>query len=136
MSVHLVSCVSRKAATASPARDLYRSPWFRKARAYVEARGDRWWILSAEHGLVGPDELIAPYEKTLNRMPIADRRRWAQGVYSRLVEELHPGEEVVFLAGARYREHLEARLVGDGFRVVVPMRRLGIGQQLSWLGKS
>ncbi len=37
-TVYLVSCVKEKRATRSPAKDLYTSPWFRKAREYVERR--------------------------------------------------------------------------------------------------
>lgn len=50
--LHLVACVKAKATSPSQAANLYRSPWFRKARAYVEAQGAPWYILSALHGLV------------------------------------------------------------------------------------
>ena len=70
MTIYLVSCVSQKAttATAKPARDLYLSNWFRKAKAYVELNRraqDRWFILSAKHHLVSPETLLLPYEATL-----------------------------------------------------------------------
>jgi hypothetical protein len=39
-TVFLVSCVHEKLAQPAPARELYRSAWFLKARRYVEARGD------------------------------------------------------------------------------------------------
>ena len=66
-TTHLVSCVSKKQNSAQPARELYVSAWFLKARAYAEAHGERWFVLSAEHGLLRPDDVIHPYEKTLNR---------------------------------------------------------------------
>jgi len=132
-SVALVSCVGKKADSAVRAADLYQSPWFLKARRYAEAGHDRWWVLSALHGLVAPDEIVAPYEKTLNRLPAADRRAWASGVLHQLDDELHPASRVVFLAGLRYREHLEAALLDRGHRVEVPMRGMGIGHQLQWL---
>ena len=46
----LVSCVSVKRPVPSRARDLYASPWFRKARACVEAMRCPWYILSAKYG--------------------------------------------------------------------------------------
>ena len=131
--VALVSCVGSKAASAAPAADLYRSAWFRKARVFAEAGHDRWWILSALHGVLSPDEIIAPYEKTLNRMRAAARRAWADRVLAQLDQFLPPGTTVVFLAGQRYREHLEPALVRRGHQVEVPMRGLGIGHQLQWL---
>ncbi len=77
-TIYLVSCVSRKRELACEARDLYVSEFFCKARRYVEASGCPWFILSAEHGLVAPNQVIAPYECTLNRMRVADRRAWAE----------------------------------------------------------
>jgi hypothetical protein len=55
------------------------------------------------------------------------------GVGEALVRVLPPHAEVVFLAGPRYREHLETFLSHQQFRVLVPMRGLPIGKQLEWL---
>ena len=133
MDVYLVSCVSQKRATPSPAKDLYTSPLFRKARAYVERTGGPWFVLSAKYGLVHPDEVIEPYDLTLNTMGVADRRRWASKVLNQLEPHLEGIEAVIFLAGHRYREFLEPSLQGRGLAVSVPMEGLKIGEQLSWL---
>jgi hypothetical protein len=130
----LVSCVGKKRAQPAKARELYISDWFNKARAYVEARNAVWFILSAEHGLVNPDEVIAPYEKTLNDMGVAARRAWAARVISDMHVKLPDCEEIVVLAGARYREFVMDYLATRAKRVRVPMEGLGIGEQLSWLG--
>jgi hypothetical protein len=91
----LVSCVAAKRSAAAPARDLYISDWFQKARAYVEKQGDPWFILSAKHGLVRPDQVLQPYELTLNNMAAKERRAWAQRVLEALgvvaAEEPDPG---------------------------------------------
>jgi hypothetical protein len=131
--VFLVSCVSRKRTTPSPARELYTSDWFLKARAFVEAAGSPWFILSAEYGLVHPHEVIAPYERTLNRMRSPERREWAQRVLAALESKLVGIERVVVLAGERYREHLVPELTRRRLQVDVPLEGLGIGEQLHWL---
>ena len=51
----LIGCVSRKNARPLQAKDLYRSELFARRRAYAEARGLRWFIVSAEHGLLQLD---------------------------------------------------------------------------------
>ncbi len=131
----LISCVSRKAGHPAAAAELYTSAWFRKARAYVESRGEPWMILSAEHGLLDPATVIAPYETTLNTMPVKLRREWALGVLEELVVVLAPGACVVFLAGKRYRELLRPALEERGHVVEVPMAGLAIGQQMQWLNR-
>jgi hypothetical protein len=132
-TLFLVSCVGQKRSIPSPARDLYTSQWFKKARAYVDANGGRWFILSAEYGLLVPEKVVAPYERTLNRMPIGDRRAWARRVLEALASRLGGVERVVVLAGDRYREFLVEPLGKLGVSIDVPMAGLGIGEQLHWL---
>src|SRR5258706_16440374 len=80
----LVSCARKKQSVAAAARDLYLSTWFKAAREYVEAYGVRWFVLSALRGLVEADCIIAPYEKTLNRLSADERRAWASCVLRQL----------------------------------------------------
>lgn len=131
--IALVSCVAGKLARPSPAADLYISSWFLKARRVAETKYDHWFILSAEHGLVPPTKVIAPYERTLNTMKISDRRRWAEQVEKQMDEMLPHAEEVIVFAGERYREFLLPYLVQRHAAVSVPMKGMRIGQQLSWL---
>jgi hypothetical protein len=63
--VALVPCVKAKRDEPSPASQLYDSTWFRKARAYAEAKADTWRVLSAKHGAVHPGKIIAPYDASL-----------------------------------------------------------------------
>jgi hypothetical protein len=134
--IALVSCVKSKRAVASPARELYTSQLFRGLRAYAEAHADAWYILSAEHGVLRPDDVIAPYEKTLTKMLKPDRVAWAGRVQTQLLAILPPGADVILLAGSRYREGIEFFLHQHGFSVSIPMEGLGIGKQLQWLNRS
>ena len=135
VTVYVVSCVNLKREEQCQACDLYVSDLFRKARRFVEASGYPWFILSAEYGLVTPDQVIAPYERTLNTMGVAARREWAKRVAAQLADAVPDLSRVVFLAGERYREFLARHLKGRGVEVSVPMRGLRIGEQLSWLAQ-
>jgi hypothetical protein len=134
-TVYLVSCVSRKRKNECFARDLYISDWFVKARRYVEASGCRWFILSAEYGLVAPDQRIAPYNRTLKTMSKPERQAWAERVFRQLTVAVPGVTHVVFLAGQRYREFLAQRLASRDVKVYVPLERLRIGEQLRWLAQ-
>ena len=132
-TICLVSCVSKKRDQPCEAKNLYISALFEKSRAWAEQHADRWFILSAKYGLISPESVIPPYEQTLNRMGVADRRAWAKSVAKELQREVRPGDQVVFLAGQKYREGLEPVLRQLGVRVEIPMKHLRIGEQLSWL---
>ena len=131
--IALVACVSKKNSTPMPARDLYISDWFRKASAYAMRVADEWYILSAKYGLIAPDTVIEPYDETLNRMSAAARRTWAKRVSKELGQVLQPGDQVMLLAGIKYRENLIGPIREVGCSVEIPMEGLGIGKQLRWL---
>ena len=89
-TIALVACVSKKQAIPQPARDLYISDWFKKASRYAAQNANQWYILSAKHGPLSPDSVIAHYNETLNTMPVAQRRAWAKQVLTFLLSIIHP----------------------------------------------
>lgn len=131
--IALVSCVKKKQASRKPAQDLYVSDLFKGMRRYAEKNAKSWFILSARHGLLRPDQVISPYDLTLKTMPKPDRLAWAAKVQDQLTDALPTGAMVIILAGERYREHLVPFLIGQGFEVKIPMEGLRFGPQLRWL---
>ncbi|MDY6875905.1 MAG: hypothetical protein SWK90_06860 [Chloroflexota bacterium] len=108
MNIRLVSCTKRNLDHPCPARDLYTaSALFRKARAYCEHHYDAWYILSAKHGLVHPDQVVAPYDITLKRMSIVERCAWERRLSERL-RRLGSGHIFYAHAGKDYIVHLSS----------------------------
>ena len=143
-TVYLVGCGKAKLDVAAPAKDLYQGALFKKARAYVEHKmveGDEWFILSALERCIRPDEVIHPYDKTLQSMSPASRYEWSMGVVKDLASygqyPTRQNVEYVFLCGKLYRDVIIKFF--DEYRpfspttIRVPMEGLGIGQQLKWL---
>lgn len=56
--------------------------------------------------MVAHSQVIAPYERTLNTMKVAERRAWGERVAAQLAEAVPDLSRVVFLAGKRYSEFL------------------------------
>jgi hypothetical protein len=119
------------------ARDLYASPLYRGRRAYVEATCDRWFILSAKHGLVAPDDVLEPYEETLKHKSVHAKRDWAAGVLAQLTESVDiPGTLFEVHAGAEYRNFgLVEGLRRWGATVEIPTEHLGQGEQLEFYSR-
>ncbi len=131
----LVSCVSKKRAERYPAEEMYISPLFQGAKSFAKARFDRWYVLSAEYGLLEPGQIIEPYEKTLKKMNRSERKLWAEKVFTALTPYLKTTDILGLIAGQDYREFLLPMLTERGYIVVVPMEGLSIGKQLSWFKK-
>ena len=131
----LVSCVKKKSSLPRPARDLYVSPFFKKMRHFAEQVGDSWFVLSAEYGLLEPDAVVTPYERTLKRMSADEKAAWVARVTAQIERAIPADATVVMLAGVAYRSLVEDVLRGRGNVVEVPLRGMGIGEQLHWLGE-
>lgn len=104
--IGLVGCVKEKRRTAAAARELYTSPLFAGRRRAVERSCDQWFVLSALHGLIDPEQRVEPYDVTLNTMARDERRRWAAGVVQALQGRLGTlqGHHFELHAGASYLE--------------------------------
>lgn len=131
----LVGCVKQKEPVARPAEALYTSPLFRGRRAFVLDSCDRWFILSAKHGLVHPREVLAPYDETLATASTAARRAWSSRVVQALVAELGDlsGSTFEVHAGAAYRDFgLVEGLRALRASIAVPAFGLTQGKQLAF----
>lgn len=135
----LIACSGTKAAAAAPALRLYQGDLFVKSLAWaLRQRFADVAILSAKHGLVSLDQVVAPYNESLTSATRAARRRWADGVLAGLLERwplVSTPCEITFLAGRRYTEPLIEVLLAaaPGTLVQRPLSGLGIGQQKAWL---
>lgn len=132
--VVLVTCVKTKRADPSAAKDLYISPLFRRQRKYAEQTGKPWFILSAEHGLVAPEEWLAPYERYLPDTPSEYRDAWGRWVVARLELLLGPlrGLALEVHAGADYAHAIAEPVHQAGARLMLPLEGLSQGQRLHW----
>ena len=138
MRVGLVGCVKSKQDRAVAARELYTSPLFLGRKRAVELSCDRWFILSALHGLLRPDEVIEPYDLAMANVPRPKRRAWSANVLEALERELGPLDDVTFEihAGADYADHgLAAVLRAAGAQVEQPTAGMSFGKQRSWYGR-
>ena len=129
----LVACVKQKLNEPAPAK-AHVSALFKRERAYAEHAGVPWFILSAEHGLVAPEERLAPYERYLPRTPAAFRSAWGPWVAERLelLTGALAGKVIEVHAGASYVAEIRPLLEAKGATTVEPLRGLSMGQRLSW----
>ena len=131
----LLGSVSKMLPEASPAKDLYDSTLWDKRRRYAETTGMPWMILSAEHGLLQPEDVIKPYGRTLGDEKAAYQKGWsAKAAHAVIGECQRLGIEAVEThAAAVYLEKgLIEALEAAGIRVSWPLQGKQIGEQYSW----
>ena len=134
----LVACVKQKRTSPAAAKDLYVSALFRKERAYAESTGRPWFILSAEYGLVAPNEWITPYDRYLPDTPQTYRTAWGTWVVERLgllLGDLR-GRKIEVHAGSAYVAPLRQPLQAKGAVLVDRLQGLNFFERLKAYGAS
>jgi len=100
------------------------SDYFCKMRAYAEATGEVWFILSAKHGLVDPDTEIEPYDA----YGLSDEQ--ARNIANEVSQQ---ADYVEIVAGKAYTEPLIQRLENKGVTVTERCGGMKIGERIQRL---
>jgi hypothetical protein len=152
----LIGCSSSKRPGYLPAREKYdpdSSPYWKWKRTYAEVVADRYWILSAEYGVLNPTQYIGDYDRSLSNMNADETETWARQVGASLeydesfwsaYEDGRKREryydEIVVVAGQDYVNPIRETLDGLPIDVRYPFEDEdgnpamgGIGAQTSWL---
>jgi hypothetical protein len=118
----LIQCTNSKRDTPAAARDLYdESRYFRVMRSWAHARDVPWFILSAKHGLLDPDDHIAPYDSV--GLSEQQATEIATELRRRGVREAH------ICAGSKYTDPLIPELEQQGIDVVDNFAGMKIGKR-------
>lgn len=149
-TIALIGCAAQKLTRPARARELYVSALFQLALQYAEAvLGAEVFILSAEHGLVRPDQRLKPYDLSIAEFEPWELAWWAYTVREQFAEVLgaefipaetagipddgewvlhQPGLRLVMLAGQLYRF-----TPPFPHRFEEPLSGMGIGSRKAWL---
>lgn len=135
MKVGIVGCGKSKRSYRSKARNLYTSSYFAKKRRYGDVACDKWFVLSAEHGLIDPGRRIDPYDTHIDDVE--------PGVFDKKVREqageydaFDVADTVVVLAGSKYIDAVGGWLESLPADVEYPFDDTGgIGDQQSKLNE-
>lgn len=141
--IGLVSCGASKLDHPAPAAELYTSQLFRLSLSLARASCDTVYVLSALHGLVPLDSVIAPYNRRLGGKK--DREAWARRVAGEVAFKHPKTESITILAGIDYAGPLRtALLTMDGYHdkdgwkgwrgeISTPLAGLTMGRRIQWL---
>lgn len=129
----LISCAKTKLKTPANAKEFYISPLFKANLGYAYSlQPDNIFILSAQYGLVELDQILEPYDLTLNTMNVAEKKAWAEKVLTSLQKKTDTkNDHFIFLAGNNYRKYLIPELS----HYEIPFEGFAFGRQLQELNR-
>ena len=94
-----LSCGKTKAKHTCKASEMYQGDLFKKSFEYAKKLKPRKiYILSAKYKLLELEDVISPYELTLNTMNKQQQKKWAYDVYLQLKEK---GQKIVQISDSQ-----------------------------------
>lgn len=130
-----LSCTKEKKNKRCKAIEMYsESDLYSKCLEYAKKlKYDKLYILSAKHHVLEPDDIISPYNVTLNDFSIEQKKQWTDKVIKILKEKnINFDEKVYFLCGDSYIEFLKKYFTN--YECVFEDKG-GIGDIMHWLDK-
>jgi hypothetical protein len=115
---------SSGATVSGPVRvaDLFRSDGFARAREHAVSSGMPWFVLSAKHGLLEPDDVVAPYVLELGDSSTVYRSAWGEWVAAQLGERVQlSGATVEVHGGVDFAQPLRQPLARRGAALELPL---------------
>lgn len=134
----LISCSKSKLNERATARELYTGTLFKKAVAWAERHGYEWFVISAFHGLLTPEQTIAPYNYSLkDRRGSRERKAWAYlAISAHLTTHVAKGSHAFLIMPELYRRYIQHELDRQSITYTNPLQHLAIGEQMRWLDKN
>jgi hypothetical protein len=101
---------------------LFRSDGFARAREHAVHSRLPWFVLSAKHGLLDPDDVISPYEIQIDDQPAAYRSAWGEWVVAQLADRVQlDGVLVEVHGGVDFAQPLRHPLARRGATLEIPL---------------
>lgn len=125
-----LACCKTKADHTCKACEMYQGDLFKKSFEYAKRLNPRKiYILSAKYRVLELDDIISPYELTLNKMNKHEQKKWAYDCFLQLKNKGQDfDEEAIFLCGDNYRKYLSQLFKN----AKAPLQGVGLGNQLKF----
>lgn len=136
VDIGLLATARMKRPKPAPVLDFYISPLFRKSVQYALQTYERLYFYNAKDGLLLPEQIMEPYDVSIKTFSHSEKKQWAHKVINGLKDYEDPEKVTVYLHGGYvYRKFLQPELENFGYEYTVPLKGLGIGEQLAWYDK-
>lgn len=74
----VIGCGRHKKKKPTLAKDLYTSDRFKRSKSIASNVGSSFFVLSAKHGLLQPDQLVEPYDVDICTLDAEIKAQWAR----------------------------------------------------------
>jgi len=134
LRIGLVAAAQRRRVGVRQAREQFASsPTFRRARDYCEREYGEWYILSASHLLLPPQQVIGPDDQRLSAFTVDERLAWAAQVAERLRQRRdRTAEPLTFILFASHNYAKLLMRAASELSIELPLQGLAPRDRLRW----
>jgi hypothetical protein len=120
--VVLIGSSGGHAAGPMPVARLFESPHFAAARDEAIRSGHPWFVLSAKHGLLDPDDVVGPFDVQIGDRASGYRATWGEWVVAQLADRVRLQDAVVEVhGGVDFAQPLRSPLARRGATLEIPL---------------
>jgi hypothetical protein len=131
--VVLIASSGATAAHPQPVARLFESPQFAAARERAVSSGHPWFVLSAKHGLLDPDDVVGPFEMQIGDQASGYRATWGEWVVAQLAARVQLQDTVVEVhGGIDFAQPLRAPLTRRGALLDISLPGMWQESELDW----
>ncbi len=135
-TIILISCGKRKLDRSARADELYTSPRSRLAVGLTSILRYPFRIVSAAHGLLRPDQIVSPYDVSLDGLTSDELTEWRAKVAKDLASFPIHVCRFLLLGSDDYIHQISIVLTEIGADYIAPMTGCPANQQTAWLKKA
>ncbi len=126
----ITSCSAKKKSYRTTAADLYQGQLFKMVKKLSRINEFDYRIFSAKYGLIKPDKVIKPYEKTISNK--TDIIRLNNRVMPKFLDLTKQYKYILLIMGSKYREVLKENKLDNVYYIKADK---GIGDYLKVVSK-
>lgn len=123
-NIIIIQCSKSKVNSKTKASELYTSQRFKLSKKIADKYAKKWFILSAKHGLIRPDSVIAPYDFTINDLSINEK----QNYFSKIIDQIRKlnltNSRLIFLTDPDYTNEVINSLNNSCRDIISPFSQI------------
>ena len=131
MKIGLIGCGKDKSPIRCKAEEMYIGGYFKLGLKFARKSFEKIYILSAKYGLLELEDMIEPYNMTLNTMDNNEIYVWSKRVAEALKSKLNKDDVVTFVCGKEYYKYLKGMLPCK-YVLLFDGSGMGIGKQMAY----
>lgn len=134
-NIIIIQCSNSKKSQQTKASELYTSERFNLSKKIAEKYAKTWFILSAKHGLIEPDKLVTPYDRTITDFSVDEKKEFISNVINQITKLELTNKRLIFLTDPDYTDEIVNFLKNTCSDIISPFSQIKREMWINYLNQ-